>query len=237
MNTLTNTALTLVALTTVALAQPATPATPAAPGGKSAEKAATPPSKAADKAADKAAATSDAKKPSADAKAGAAVAPAAAMEAPKPPQEVADMLKTLQGTWKCPTKLATNPSDPSQMTEVKNMTLSFKGELEKWWIGGTLKGRAGKMKMHGMMFATYDPTMKKWYRTMVDNMGGSESTWSDGVKDNKVVWTGEGRGMGMGSFKVRNTEEIVGPKEIKMTGEMSKDGRTWIKTWESACKK
>ena len=154
---------------------------------------------------------------------------------PRPPQEIADYVKVMGGTWKCAGKAAMNPADMTVMTDVK-MTLAMKLDLDKWWIAGTLTSPA-PMKMRGQLFATYDPSMKKWYRTMVDTMGASESTWSDGLKDGKVVWLGEGRGMGMGAFKIRTTETMVGPKEVTMTGEMSMDGRTWMTGWTATCKK
>ncbi len=178
----------------------------------------------------------EAKKAPEPAKDAKAAEPAKKPEPPKPPQEVADLLKTLGGTWKCAGKMA-DPSDPSmsKMIDMK-MNMSFKADLDKWWIQGTLTS-PGKPAFKGVMYATYDPTMKKWYRTMVDNMGGSETEWSDGMKDNKVVWTGDARGMGMGAYKVRVTEEMVGPKETKMTGEMSMDGKKWMTGWEASCKK
>jgi hypothetical protein len=38
--------------------------------------------------------------------------------------------------------------------------------------------------------------------------------------------------------KIRSTEEFVSPKEVKVSGESSKDGgKTWAKEFEVTCKK
>ena len=51
------------------------------------------------------------------------------------------------------------------------------------------------------MCVTYDATSKKWYRHMMDNMGGggmeSSSGLPAGATEGKMVWEGEEHGMGM----------------------------------------
>jgi hypothetical protein len=157
-----------------------------------------------------------------------------APEMPKPPQELADMAKMMGGSWKCAGKVAMDPSDPTKMTDA-SMNLTFKLDMDKWWLKGDMTGKAGPMKMKGTMYTTYEPTSKKWRRFMVDNMGGSEIGWSTGMKDNKVVWEGEMYGMMSG--KTRMTEDVSNPKEVKMKAEMSMDGKTWMTGWESTCKR
>ncbi len=154
------------------------------------------------------------------------------MEMPKPPAEVAELFKTVGGNWKCTGNAAMDPTDPTKMTPM-NMKMAMKLDASKAWITGALD--SGPMKM--TMMVTFDTNSKKWYRILTDNTGGSETAWSAGMANNKVVWEGEGRGMGMKPWKARTTEEMVSAKEVKMTGEMSMDGKTWMKSWDSACKK
>lgn len=179
----------------------------------------------------------DAKAPDAkDAKKEAPKADAKKMEPMKAPQEVTDMAKTMSGTWKCDGKMVTDMTKPTEMTPSK-MTVKFKTDLAGWWIVGNMDSPMFK----GTMYMTYDPTAKKWYSMMMDSMGGSESTTSAGMKDNKMVWEGDARSPmpGMAAAKVRETHDMSDMKAgVKMSGEMSMDGgKTWMKGWESTCKK
>ncbi len=181
-------------------------------------------------------APADAKKaPAGAGSAAAAKAPEAPkkMEMPKPPAEVEALAKQIAGSWKCTGKSV--EADMKTMSDMK-VAMTMKLDMNKWWISGTLKA-TGKMPFNANMFTTYDGNAKKWYRVMVDNWGGSETSWSTGVKDGKVVWEGDARSV-MGTMKVRNTEEMKGPKEVNMKGEGSMDnGKTWMTMWEAACKK
>lgn len=151
------------------------------------------------------------------------------MEMPKPPAEVAEMAKGIAGTWKCTGNLY-NPMDGSSMPA--KMTMVNKLDADKAWIVSTLTGLPTKM----MMMATYDTNTKKWYRIITDGTGSSDTSWAT-QSAGKLVWDGEGRGYGMKPWKSRLTEEPVSPKEVKMMGEMSMDGKTWAKGWDAVCKK
>jgi hypothetical protein len=170
----------------------------------------------------------DAKAPAADAKAPAAKKP----EMPKAPAEVAELAKMLVGTWNCTGNAAMDMADMTKMSPMK-MKMVMKLDADKAWITASMAG--GMIKMN--MMTTYDAQSKKWYRILTDSTGGSEIAWSAGAQSNKVVWDGEARGMGMKPWKTRTTEDIVSPKETKMTGEMSMDGKTWMKMWDASCKK
>ena len=69
---------------------------------------------------------------------------------------------------------------------------------------------------------------------MIDNVGGHEVGTSAGPEGAKVVWLTEARGP-MGAHKARHTEELVG-KELKLWGETSLDGKSWVKAYEVGCK-
>jgi hypothetical protein len=165
-----------------------------------------------------------------------AKAPAAKMPEMKPPAEVAAMAKMMGGNWKCTGKAMMDPSKPDMM----DFTGTFKAAPtpDKWWVKGDWTAGGGKMK--GTMFVTYDAAAKKWYRHMMDNMGGggmeSSTGLPAGATEGKIVWEGEEHGMGM-QHKTRNTEE-VSAKSNKMTSEASMDGgKTWKTVMEMTCTK
>ncbi len=158
------------------------------------------------------------------------------MEPMKAPQELADMAKGMVGNWKCTGKAAMDPTNPTAMTDMK-MTLKMSTDMGGWWIKNTMD--AGKM-FKGEEYITYDPTAKKYISMMRDSMGGSEMKTSMGMKDNKMVWEGDARSAmpGMTAAKSRSTVDMTDPKAgVKMMGEYSMDGKTWMKGWEASCKK
>jgi hypothetical protein len=170
--------------------------------------------------------------PKADAKAAPPADAKKAAEAMKmkAPPEVAEMAKSVVGTWKC-TGTLINPMDGSTMPA--KMTMVNKVDADKAWITSTLSGLPNKMSM----MATYDANSKKWYRIITDSTGGSDVSWAASPAGGKMVWEGEGRGMNMKPWKTKITEETVSPKEVKMMGEYAIDGKTYAKTWEAVCKK
>jgi hypothetical protein len=75
--------------------------------------------------------------------------------------EVAQMLKSTQGTWKC-----------------KDATLVVKGELDGAWIHESL---TGKVKLES--FTTFD---KQWTKIVLAADGTHAVATSDGMKDMKM---------------------------------------------------
>lgn len=177
----------------------------------------------------------DAKKP--DPKDAKKEAPKA-FELPKPPQEIADFAKSMAGTWTCTGKMMADPAKPTEMVDMKaKNTFKLNTDLDKWWIQMNLEIPMGKAKMKIQAFTTFNPSDKKWYRYGVDNMGGAEWTSSAGPKDNKIVWEGESMGP-MGKAKVRHHDDMSDAKAgVKVKGEMSMDGKTWVTGYEATCKK
>jgi hypothetical protein len=164
----------------------------------------------------------------------------AAMEQAKPAPEIAAMHKTMTGNWKCTGKAAMDPSKPEVMTDFKGtFTAALDGSLDKFWIKGAWAGTAGKLKMKGVSYTTYDATSKKWTRIMMDNWGMSGWEQSAGLpmgtKDGKVSWEGESRMMGA-VIKGRSTEDVT-PKAITTKTEMSMDGKKWVAAMEMTCTK
>lgn len=161
-------------------------------------------------------------------------APEPKYEAPKPPQELTDMAKGMVGTWKCTGKALMDPTKGMQdFTGTNKMSL----DLDKFWLKGDMTIAMGPMKMKGTEYLTYDGAQKKWFRIAVDNMGGSETMSSDGFKDNKSSWTGDLRMGGM-SAKTKTTVELANAgKELKVSSDMSMDGKKWMTGFEMSCKK
>ncbi|MBL0214621.1 MAG: DUF1579 family protein [Myxococcales bacterium] len=158
------------------------------------------------------------------------------MEPMKAPQELADMGKAMVGTWKCTGKAVMDPTKPTEMTDMK-MTVKMSMDMGGWWIKSTMD--AGAM-FKGEEYVTYDSAAKKYISIMRDSMGASEMKTSMGMKDNKIVWEGDARSSmpGMTAMKSRATSDMSDAKAgVKMMGEYSMDGKTWMKAWEAACKK
>ncbi|CAN5909901.1 hypothetical protein BH11MYX3_BH11MYX3_42280 [soil metagenome] len=181
------------------------------------------------------AAQADDKKPAAGAPAMPAVKPAEPAkppEAPKPAQEMADALKAMAGTWKC-----TGTADMGGTSMDIKSTITHKTDLNGFWIQSSFVGTAGKLPPYKFtVMTTYDAAAKKWWRTSVNGRGGHR-TETGTQAGTKITWEGDSRMMGNDS-KVRDTEEMVGPKEWHVSGESSKDGgKTWSKDHEATCKK
>jgi hypothetical protein len=149
------------------------------------------------------------------------------MEAPKPAQELTDMAKGMTGNWTCTGKFTMDGTNWTDFKGANKMTL----DLDKFWLKGDMTMTAGPMKMKGVEYLTYDGAQKKWFRLAMDSTGGHETAWSaDGKK-----WEGEMSMMGM-TAKVKTNVEMA-PKELKVSSEMSPDGKKWIKGFEMTCKK
>jgi hypothetical protein len=234
---------TLLATSAVSFAKDEKPA--AAPAEKKAAAAAP----AAQPAGTPAAKPAEAAKPAAGAPApkmepakpappaGEAAKPAAPpkMEPPKPAPEIDAAFKVISGTWKC-TGTASGPDGASMPIDY---TMSFKLDLDKFWIVGTMaskKTKANPVAYKFTSYSTYDAAAKKWTRVMMDNMGGWEQGTSTGMANNVMAWEGKGNGMGM-TYQSKHTEEVKGPKETHMVGTMSMDGKNWMPMYEATCKK
>jgi hypothetical protein len=158
--------------------------------------------------------------------------PAKPPEMPKPPQEIADAIKARAGTWKC-----TGTAEMGGQTGDVKATVTFKTDLNGWWMQSSFTGTMAKMPAFKFTsFTTYDAAMSKFYRVSMNASGGHSTVWGT-VSDKKITWEGDARWRGA-DVKVRDTEEMVGPKEVKVLGEASKDGgKTWTKDHEATCKK
>jgi hypothetical protein len=161
----------------------------------------------------------------------------AAMEMPKPPAEIAAMLKMARARNNC--KGTGLGMDMKSEVAFKG-TVTRKADLDGWWIHESMSGTmgtgktAGKMKMESYM--TYDTKMGKWRAVAVMN-DGTQMVGTADMNDGKIeaTWDTMG-GMGAGMFKDHGdmTDKKVG---MHMWGEMSMDkGKTWTKVYDMTCK-
>jgi hypothetical protein len=157
------------------------------------------------------------------------------MEAPKPAPEIAELLKQMQGAWKC----SGTANGPNGQSMPMDFTITFKADIDKFWIRGDMAAKKTKASPFAFKFTSYttfDAATKKWVRVMVDNTGGWEQASSAGLTNGQMLWEGKGAGMGM-SFSTKHTEEIKGPKEVHLSGQMSPDGKQWMPMYDASCKK
>ena len=164
----------------------------------------------------------------------------AADKAPVPPKlevpaELTAMAKQMTGSWKC-----TGQAElMGTMLDVK-ATITHKADrnLNNFWIQASFVGTAGKLPPFKFTtYTTYDATAKKLWRVSVNARGGHGAAWGT-IAGTKTTWEGDARWVGGVDVKIRETHEVVSPKEVKVMGEYSKDGgKTWSKDHEAACKK
>ncbi|MBX3154493.1 MAG: DUF1579 family protein [Deltaproteobacteria bacterium] len=170
-----------------------------------------------------------------DPKADKPAAPKAAeMQMPTPPAQIAEMGKTMNGTWKCKGSTSGPDGKPSPMEATSKSSTSPDG----WWLVETMDAKSGPMKFNMQSYMTFDAASKKWRRVSVDSMGTSMVGTADASKDGKMSWTFETQGpMGAGTFKDEVDASDL-KKGLKLAGKMSMDkGKTWMPVYEMTCTK
>jgi uncharacterized protein DUF1579 len=164
-----------------------------------------------------------------------AAPPAGKMEMPKPSKELEDVVKSMSGKWKCAGKDEGSPMMPPHKVEG---TLTWKADLDKYWIVGSYEEKKTKENPHPFRFTEYrnfDTTTKKWTSVMIDNMGMYSTGTGEG--DAKMVkWDLKSQGMGM-TMPMHMTEEAKSPKEVSVKGEGAPDGTNFKPMFEVTCKK
>jgi hypothetical protein len=186
---------------------------------------------AAPAAAAKSAAAPVAAKPAA---APAPMAAAPAPVAPKPAPEL-DQLKVLETTWRCEGKQPAGPMGPEQTYK---STFKAKKDVDGFWLAldySQKKSKTHPLAISAKAFVGYDPAVKKYVTTGVDNMGGWISETSPGWEGDKLTFTGDGQMCGQ-KISFRETYTKKGDKAMTWTGEM-KMGKDWIPVGTDECKK
>ena len=157
------------------------------------------------------------------------VAPVAAD--PKIPQEVTDLAKILNGTWKCAGTATLSPDPEAPLTA----TLITKSDLDGFWLHSSLDGKVGKTRMKYESFTTFDS--RKWRRVLVDNRGQQALGTCDAIKDGKMDWNLDVMGQTPTAL-FRDHLDASDPKKLELSGETSIDkGKTWTKVYVMTCKR
>jgi hypothetical protein len=157
---------------------------------------------------------------------------------PKAPNELADRVKAMSGTWTCE---GTGAGMDGKSMAFKG-TLKAKAELDGHWVHDSFTGTMGDgktaMKFGFESYATFDANLKKWRTLFMDNFGGQMVGLSDPMKDGKIDTTSDGIDMrGKSTFK-DHTDMSDAKKGMHMWGEETRDnGKTWNKIYDMTCKK
>ena len=154
-------------------------------------------------------------------------------EIPKPPAEVVAMAKTLGGKWKC----TGTSKDMANADQKVTVVVTSKVDLDKWWITQTVDVTMGKQKDRSINYSTYDAKSSKWRRVGVGTGGGQTIGTSDGLKDNKVIYTLDVMSP-YGAAQMRDTTDLTNAKAPVFTGELSMDkGKSWQPVYTVTCKR
>jgi len=157
---------------------------------------------------------------------------------PKAPDELADRVVAMSGTWTCD---GSGAGMDGKSLAFKG-TLKSKAELDGHWVHDSFTGTMGDgksaMKFGFESYATFDPNLKKWRTLFMDNSGGQMVGLGDPMKDGKLDTTSDGIDMhGKSTFK-DHTDMSDPKKGMHMWGEETRDnGKTWFKIYDMTCKK
>lgn len=177
-----------------------------------------------------------------DPKATGAAAEPAMPTKPTIPQQVTDLAKANRGTWRCTGDMMGPDGNPAYKMKA-TITNTVDATLGKMFIKTTFKEtkqKAVKYPFGFTAYSTFNTADNKWHQVMVDNWGGIGRGTSTGADANgKVTWEMDVTSS-MGSGKMREYEEpaTIGKKKgVHMWGEMSMDGKTWMKVYDMNCTK
>jgi hypothetical protein len=157
-----------------------------------------------------------------------------AMKPPTPPKEIADMGKTMSGTWKCK---GTGFMPDGKKVELTG-TMKSALEMNGMWIHDTYDATMAGSPFHFESYTTYDGTGKHFHRIMAESDGGLAEGEGHMNGTTKLDYELDTHGPhGDGKFKdhIDWSDMKAG---VKATGEMSMDkGKTWVKVYEQTCTK
>lgn len=136
--------------------------------------------------------------------------------------------EALTGTWHCQGAIH-GPDGPSP----SEVTLEVALVLDRTWLRSEFRTTSGKHAYAFVSHRTFDPASGHGVNVLVDNQGGHALSRSTDGK----VWTGESHGA-MGSMQIRDTDQLVSPKELRVEGRYSTDGGASFATgYDLSCRK
>jgi hypothetical protein len=193
-------------------------------------------------AAATASAQPDKAKPAAGA---AAVAPMPPTKPPPPkedmtpPKEIADAAKAMVGSYSC----KGNVSEMDGSSKPTTLKMKISTDLGGFYIVVDMmeaKSKDRPQPFMAHMFRTYDAAKKTWTNTMLGNGPGGPltETTTDAVGTGAAVtWTGNTQMMGQNISEKSHEEPDLKTKTVHLWGEVSMDGKTWMKEYDLSCKK
>jgi hypothetical protein len=112
---------------------------------------------------------------------------------PKPAAELKELAGSIQGTWKCTGKATMDGTQIDMKATISNRT-----DVDGFWIQTNLTATMGKQSYKFTGFTGYNSGEQKFYRYMVDNMGGSAWDTATGIDHGMadkwgMIWDGEQR--------------------------------------------
>jgi hypothetical protein len=154
------------------------------------------------------------------------IATSAAADAPaKPPAEIADMVRSLGGTWHC---------DGTAGKDKVKLTWTTRAELDGWWVHETLAG--GKLKHEA--FTTFWTADKKWHRVAMEDDGGQVVGTAEPMKDIKMDFALDASGPGGAAERKDHLDASDLKRGLHAWGERSSDkGKTWQPAYDLLCRR
>lgn len=153
----------------------------------------------------------------------------------KAPPEM-EQLRFLTGVWHCVVK---GHATASESLEPAFKSSIISGASRNGWNPLTYietgKGD-GPVLVHG--FLGWDASAKKFVAIGVSSTGTSMRSTSEGWKDNKLVWFGDGPTPSGTTLPSRSTYSMTGGGEMDILSEVSADsGAAWTMVRETHCKR
>jgi hypothetical protein len=146
---------------------------------------------------------------------------ASAAFAQEPPRQL-DAFKALVGDWTCQGRTLGEGTHPFQAT--MRVTSEFGGTayVERYEEAASAE-HARPFKTINLL--TYDPGVRRYVRTGLDNTGRLHGATSAGWQANRWIWEGEG---------VRVPLIRKGPDALELAMDVRKDG-DWVAVSEATC--
>jgi hypothetical protein len=153
----------------------------------------------------------------------------------KPPPEIADMLKSVQGTWTCDGTTTGADNKPQKI----KIALAGKADLEGFWIHDSMSiGPIKTPTFRAESFVTYDPTTKRWRCVAVMSDGTQIVGNTETMKDMKMDFTFDAVDATATSTFRGHLDASDLRKGLHATGDVSKDkGKTWSPVYDVTCKR
>ena len=153
---------------------------------------------------------------------------------PTPPKVLADMAKTMSGTWKCKGSV----SMPDGKKADLGATVTSALEMTGMWIHDSSDVTLLGTTIHIESYSSYDEAGKHFHRAMVESDGGmamGEGKMNGTTKLDYDLATHGPHGDGMLREHIDWSDMKAG---VKTSVEMSLDkGKTWVKVYDQTCTK